>query len=293
MLVLPTRKTPILCQGITSPQGTAHTEMAIAYGSAVVAGTSRDKRITRHLGVPVFPTVKKAVQQTRPQISLVFSTPARALKDVEEAIRAKIPLIICTTEHVPLHDILKMKHAALRARVTLLGPASPGIVRVGECLAGNIPAHLFPRGAIGIMGRSSSLIYEAAQQLAEQGLGVSTCVALGALPLVGTSFVPILEAFLTDRQTRAVLVIGQLHGRLEKELAAFYARNRRKKPVFAYIPGSTLPASRQEPLLGTRTLVPREIIAEKQKALKKAGIIVIKLPNEMGATVAAALKKEG
>ena len=202
MFKLPTQKTPILCQGITTEMGAVHVEQALAYGSHIVAGTSRDKSIKVYQDIPIFSSVKEAVRRTKPAISVVFSTPARALQDVEEAIKAKVPMVICTTEHVPLHDTLKMMDLAQKNKVTLIGPSSPGIVRVDECLVGSIPAHLFPKGSVGLIGRSSSLMYEAVQQLSEVGLGVSACVSLGASRLVGTSFVPVMEAFLKDKNTK-------------------------------------------------------------------------------------------
>lgn len=289
-LKFPTRNTPILCQGITSEMGSAHTELALAYGSHIVAGTSRDKNINLYQDIPVFRTVQEAVRKTKPCVSVIFSSPARALGDVEEAVRARIPLVICTVEHVPLHDALRMVSLACKYGVTLIGPSSPGIVRVGDCLAGNIPAHLFPKGNIGMIGRSSSLIYEAVQQLAEQNMGVSTCVALGAAPIVGTSFVPIWEAMLSDKQTKAVLVIGQLSGDLEMELAIVYKRSRRKKPLIVYIPGQTIPPLSRTPLLGTKTLNPADIIANKKDALVSAGAIWVESPSEMGQTVAKIMR---
>ncbi len=288
--VFPTKETPILCQGITSEMGAVHTERAIAYGSRIVAGTSRDKRIRQFLDIPVYQTVKAAVRRHKPKISVIFSTPRRALADVEEAIKARIPLIVCTAEHVPLHDALKMKELAQKYQVTLIGPSSPGIVVVDQLLAGNAPAHLFPKGNVGIIGRSSSLVYEAVQQLRQAGLGVSTGICLGAAPLVGTSFKPFLEAFLKDRQTKAILVVGQIHGALECELAEAYRKSRRKKPLIVYIPGISLVSSSKIPLMGTKTLVPAEIIKEKQALLKKAKAILVSAPELMGQTVAEQLK---
>ncbi len=293
MLTLPKNTTPILVQGITGELGTIHTELALAYGSHIVAGISRDKNVTSFQDIPVFQTVREAVRKTHPQISVIFSPPARALADTEEAIRAKIPLIVCTTERVPLHDALKMAALARKYGVTLIGPSSPGIVRVGACIAGTIPAHLFPKGNVGIIGRSSSLIYEAARQLAEEGLGVSTCVALGAAPLVSTSFVPIFEALSADPTTKAVLVIGQIGGQLENDLAESYRLRRRKKPMIVYIPGRTLKQSRRMKLLGTRLTAPADIIAEKKAALVKAGAIWVDNPAAMGETVNRVLKKKG
>ena len=284
MFKLPTEKTPILCQGITTEMGAIHVEQALAYGSHIVAGTSRDKSIKMYQDIPIFTSVREAVRRTKPMISVVFSTPVRVLQDVEEAIKAKIPMVICTTEHVPLHDTLKMMSLAQKNGVTLIGPSSPGIVRVGECLAGSIPAHLFPKGNIALVGRSSSLIYEAVQQLSEVGLGVSACVSLGASKLVGTSFVPVVDAFLKDKSTKAILVIGQLTGDLETELAAFYRQVRRKKPMLIYIPGQTLSGTLHVPLLGTETANPQKIIAEKRAALEKAKVVWVSDPSLLGQT---------
>lgn len=291
--IFPTKDTPILCQGITSEMGAVHTERAIAYGSRIVAGTSRDKRISHFLDIPVYQTVKAAVRRHKPQISVIFATPRRALSDVEEAIKAHIPLIICTAEHVPLHDVLKMRALAQKHHVILIGPSSPGIVVVDHLLAGNAPAHLFSKGCVGIIGRSSSLVYEAVQQLRQAGLGVSTGVCLGAAPLVGTSFLPFLEAFINDKQTKAILVVGQIHGALEKELAEAYAKIRRKKPLIVYIPGSSLMTADTIPLMGTKTLIPAEIIKEKQTLLKKAKAILVPTPDLMGQTVADCLASKG
>lgn len=292
MLVLPNQKTPILIQGITSELGTVHTELAIAYGTHIVAGTSRDKNVDSFQNIPVFRTVKEAVRKTKPLVSVIFSSPARALGDVEEAARAKIPLIICTTERVPLHDALKMAAAAEKYHVTLIGPSSPGIVRAGECIAGTIPAHLFPKGSVGIIGRSSSLIYEAVQQLAEEGLGVSTCVALGAAPIVGTSFEPIFDALSADPATKVILVIGQLSGQLENDLAAAYHMRRRKKPLVVYIPGGTMRRTVRTPLIGTPAFSPAGIVAEKRAVLEKAGAVWVDDPAGLGQAVARYIRKK-
>ena len=286
MIKLPTEKTPVLCQGITTEKGAIHVERALAYGTSIVAGTSKDTSVRNYAGIPVFRTVREAVRKTNPAVSVVFSTPARALADVEEAIRAKIPLIVCTTEHVPLHDVLKMIVSARRQGVTLIGPSSPGIVRVGEALAGSIPAHLFPKGDVAVVGRSSSLIYEAVQQLSEEGLGVSTCISLGAAPLVGTSFGDVLEPLMKDKNTKALLMIGQLTGDFEQELANLYRQVRRKKPMAVYIPGQTWEGRLYVPLLGVETARPEKIIAEKKKALIKAGAVWIESVAELGKTVA-------
>ena len=289
MFKLPTAKTPILCQGITTELGAIHTERALAYGSHIVAGTARDKSIKSYQGIPIFSTVREAVRKTNPTVSVVFSSPARALGDVEEAIRAKIPLIICTTEHVPLHDTLKMIELASKNSVTLIGPSSPGIVRVGSCLAGSIPAHLFPKGNIGVIGRSSSLIYEAVQQLSEEGLGVSTCISLGAAPLVGTTFEPILEALLGDKETKAILIIGQLTGEMEIALADAYRHSRRKKPLVVYIPGQMLTKTLHESIQRTTIPNPDEMMTAKKMAFEKAKAVWVTNVLTLGSAVQDAL----
>ena len=285
MFKLPTQKTAILCQGITTEMGAVHVERALAYGSHIVAGTSRDGETKSYNGIPVFRTVREAVRKTKPAISVIFSTPARVLSDVEEAIRAKIPMIVCTTEHVPLHDTLRMILLAHKNGVTLIGPSSPGIVRVDACLAGSIPAHLFPKGKIGVIGRSSSLIYEAVQQLAEKDLGISVCLSLGASQLVGTSFATVLDAFLKDKDTKAILVIGQVTGDFEQELAMAYRKSRRKKPLAVYIPGQTLKKTPYTPVLGADAIIPDKLIAEKKKALEKVGAVWINSATDLGKTL--------
>ena len=282
MIVLPTRKTPVLCQGLTSVAGATHTELAIAYGSRIVAGTGRDDNIDRFLNIPVFSSVKEAVRKTKPLISVIFFTPTTVSDDVQEAIKARIPTIICTTEHVPAQDILKMKELALKYGVHLIGPSSLGIVRTGDCLIGNIPAHLFPKGNIGLIGRSSSLIYEAIQQLAKKQRGVSVCVSLGAGELMTTSFIPVIQAMMKDNSTKAILAIGQLYGQAEFELADYYKKCRKKKPSALYIPGKTLFSNEKMPILGTNPIRPADVITQKQTALNKAGIRVIYSCEDLG-----------
>ena len=290
MIKLPTEKTPILYQGITSELGAVHTERALAYGSHIVAGTARDKSIREYQGIPVFSTVREAVRKTKPAISVIFSSPARALSDVEEAIRAKIPMIICTTEHVPLHDTLKMISLAQKNGITLIGPSSPGIVRVEACLAGSIPAHLFHKGSVGLIGRSSSLIYEAVQQLSEVGLGVSTCVSLGAAPLVGTSFKPIFEALLADKDTKVILAIGKLTGEFEVELAHAYKLSRHRKPLIVYIPGQTEQGMLRSIFPSHPFNAPEQVMAEKKNILEKSGAIWVSNALTLGQTVRENLK---
>ena len=288
MFFFPDQKTPVLFQGITSFMGRYQTQLAVAYGTNLVAGVSHE--MTGKLeGAPVYPTVAKAVRAKHPKVSVVFSTPQKALLDVLEAIKAEIPLIICTTEHVPMHDALKMSLAAKKAKVTLLGPSSAGILNVNQAITGTMPTPLFKTGNIAIIGRSSSLMYEAANQLKACDLGVSKCVSLGADHLIGTSFAPVVEALYTDEVTKAILVVGQVHGTLEQELAEFYLKNHPKK-LFVYIPGKTLARSDKAPLLGMKSVLFSDVIENKKKLLTKSKAIWIDSPDKIGKTIFDTLK---
>lgn len=288
MFFFPDQKTPVLFQGITTIMGSYQTEQALKNGTNLVVGVSHE--FTGKLNtVPVYSTVEKAVRAKHPKVSVVFSTPQNALSDVLEAIKAKIPLIICTTEHVPMHDALKMKLAAQKAKVTLLGPSSAGILNVEKAIMGTIPVQLFKPGNIAIIGRSASLMFEAASQLIASGLGISKCVSLGADHLIGTSFVPVMEALYSDKSTKAVLVVGQVHGTLEQELADFYKKKHPKK-LFVYIPGRKLIRSDKTPLLGMKSVLFSDVIENKKKLLLKSKVLWIESPDKIGKTIFDSLK---
>lgn len=286
----PTKSTPILCQGITSSTGAVHIERALAYGSHIVSGVSRDKSITRFMDIPVFATVKEAVHKTKPVVSVIFSSPSRVVADVEEAIKAHIPLIICTTTHVPYHDILRMRLLAQKHHVYLIGPASPGIVVPEQVLAGNMPANLFPKGHIGIVSRSSSLTYESVQQLSANQLGVSTCIGIGSGALLGTSFVPIVESLLQDSKTKAILIIGKINSFFEMELAEFLKKRKFKKPVFVYLSGRSQKHVSALPLLGKETET-GDVTAFKRKICEEAGMILISRFDKIGLEIKEYLTK--
>lgn len=291
MFFLPTKETPILCQGITSNAGAVHTELSLAYGSNIVAGTSVDKNVKQFLGVPVFKTVAEAVRAKSPEVSVIFSSPVHALADVEEAILAGIKMIVCITERVPMHDALKMKALAKAKGSCLLGPSSMGIGVMNQTIIGSVPLHLFPKGKVGIVGRSASLMWEAAGQLAHEGLGVSCLISLGADHLIGTSFVPPVKALLMDDKTQDILVIGQVHGELEYELADFYKKQKNKKPMWFYIPGRSLEKSEKRPLLGMQTVKFSEVIEKKKQCLEEARIHWIESPDQFGKIIKKDIKR--
>lgn len=278
---IPTKSTPILCQGITSSTGAAHIERALAYGSHIVSGISRDKSVTCFMNIPVFATVKEAVRKTKPAVSVIFSSPPRVFADTEEAVKARIPLIICTTTHVPYHDILRMRELAFKYHVYLIGPASPGIVVPEQVLVGNMPADLFPKGTIGIVSRSSSLTYETVQQLAANNLGVSTCIGIGSGTLLGTSFVPPVESLLSDAKTKALLIIGKTNSHFEMELAGFLKKKKLKKPVFVYLSGRSRKQVSVLPLLGHETET-EDVALFRRKICAAAGMTVIERFDKIG-----------
>ena len=294
MFFLPKKETPILCQGITSSAGAVHTELALAYGSHIVAGVSAEKNVKTFLNIPIYHSVKEVMQKAseKPTVSVIFSTPAQALKDAIEAIEAHIPMVVCTTEGVPMHDALKMRELAERHHVCFIGPSSSGIVCVGETLIGSIPAHLFPKGKMGLIGRSSSLMWEAVEQLKHAGLGISKCISLGTDHLISTSFVPVAKALLKDKETQAILVIGQVHGELEYELAKFYKKQKDPKKMWAYIPGRSLEKSDKRPLLGMKTVKFSDVIEAKKQALTNAGVCWIERSDLIGKTIKTQMKEK-
>lgn len=273
----PNKKTPILYQGITASSGATHVEKAIFYGSNVVAGVSKDKSVTMFQNVPVFQTVRDAVKKTKPQISVIFSSPQRALQDVEEAAKARIPLIICPTNHVPYKDVLEMKQLALKYKVELIGPSAPGLVTPGQSVAGTVPAHLFHKGHIGIVSRSSSLTYETVQQLAKYDLGVSSCAAIGSAAILGTGFIPIIEAFLKDSKTKAILIIGKASGDFEYELAHYLKKKKHSKKIALYIPGR---------------FSKDDEISLKEKTLEKCGVYIIRSGGAIGKEIKKIIEGE-
>ncbi|MBQ8251263.1 MAG: hypothetical protein IJY92_05070 [Alphaproteobacteria bacterium] len=290
MFKFPNKSTPVLYQGITSSSAAIHIEKAILYGTNIVAGVSKDKSVTMFQNIPVFQTVKEAVRKTKPQMSVIFSSPQRVLQDFEEAAKAHIPVIVCPVNHVPYQDVLKMKQLAQKYKVQLVGPSAPGIVTVGECLAGTVPAHLFPKGSVGIVSRSSSLTYEAVQQLSKVNLGVSSCAAIGSAAIIGSSLVPFVEAFLKDTKTNVILLIGKASGEFEYELIDYLKKKKNHKKIAVYIPGQHIVREEKTPVIGVK--VEENALQLKEKALEKVGITVIHSATEIGSQVLKMLLAE-
>lgn len=282
MFHFPTKETPVLFQGITSEMGLLQLKQALNYGTKVVAGISTQTGHKKLMGVPLFTHVSQAVKKYHPQISVIFSTPAHALNDVEMAAKSKIPLIICTTEHVPMHDAIKMRLIAEKNGVILLGPSSNGILSVDESLVGTIPTHLFKKGNVAVIGRSSSLIFESIEQIRLRGLGISKCITLGTDHLIATDYIPMIQALLDDKATKNILIIGQVHGHLEQNLAHFLMKKKTKKKIFVYIPGRTLIRSDKNPLIGMQSVLFSDILTEKRKIFEQAHVKWIDSVDKIG-----------
>jgi len=291
MSVLVDKKTRVVVQGLTGREGSFHAGQMIEYGTKVVAGVTPGKGGTKHLGVPVFDTVEQAMRATSANASVVFVPPAFAADAVLEAADAGLPLVVCITEGIPTLDMVKVS-AALAARGTrLIGPNCPGIISPGQCKIGIMPGFIHQRGPVGLVSRSGTLTYEAVAQLTALGLGQSTCIGIGGDPIIGTSFLDAVRLFNDDPETKAIVLIGEIGGTAEEQAAAFIKKNVRK-PVVGFIAGRTAPPGRRMGHAGAIIAGGAGTAKEKIAALRKAGVTVAESPAEIGATVAAVLKKK-
>ena len=291
MSVLVDKKTRVVVQGMTGREGSFHAGQMLEYGTKVVAGVTPGKGGMKHLGVPVFDTVEQAVRATGANASVVFVPPAFAADAVLEAADAGLPLVVCITEGIPTLDMVKVS-AFLAARGTrLIGPNCPGIISPGQCKIGIMPGFIHQRGPVGLVSRSGTLTYEAVAQLTALGLGQSTCIGIGGDPIIGTSFTDAVRLFNDDAETKAIVLIGEIGGTAEEQAAAYIKKNVRK-PVVGFIAGRTAPPGRRMGHAGAIIAGGAGTAKEKIAALRKAGVTVAESPAEIGATVAAVLKKK-
>jgi succinyl-CoA synthetase alpha subunit len=290
MSILVNKHSRIIVQGFTGTEGTFHASQMIEYGTQVVGGVTPNKGGSTHLERPVFNTVSDAVKATQADVSIIFVPPAFAADAIMEATEAGIGLVICITEGIPVQDMVKAKNYLQGTRTRLIGPNCPGVITPGECKVGIMPGFVFKPGKIGIVSKSGTLTYEAADQVVKAGLGISTAVGIGGDPIIGTPTKEAVELLMNDPGTEGIVMIGEIGGSMEAEAARWIKENSRK-PVVGFIAGQTAPAGRRMGHAGAIIGGADDTAAAKMKIMAECGITVVQTPAEIGATMAKVLKK--
>ena len=289
MSVLLNKNSKVIVQGFTGTEGTFHAKQMIEYGTDVVGGVTPGKGGSTHLDKPVFNTVSDAVKNTGANVSIIFVPPAFAADAIMESADAGIALIVCITEGIPVQDMVKVKNYLLGSKSRLIGPNCPGVITADECKVGIMPGFIFKKGKIGIVSKSGTLTYEAADQVAKAGLGISTAIGIGGDPIIGTTTKEAVELFMNDPETDGIVMIGEIGGGMEAEAARWIKENNRK-PVVGFIAGQTAPAGRRMGHAGAIVGGAEDTAAAKMKILAECGVHVVASPADIGKTMAEVMK---
>ena len=291
MSILINKNSKILLQGFTGTEGTFHATQMIEYGTQVVGGVTPGKGGTLHLDRPVFNSVADGVKQTGANVSIIFVPPAFAADAIMEAAEAGIELVVCITEGIPVQDMVNVKNYLQGKNTRLVGPNCPGVITAGECKVGIMPGFVFIKGRVGIVSKSGTLTYEAADQVAKAGLGISTAVGIGGDPIIGTTTKEAVELFMNDPATDAIVMIGEIGGGMEAEAARWIKANGNKKPVVGFIAGQTAPPGRRMGHAGAIVGGAEDTAAAKMQIMSECGIHVVSSPADIGIKMASILKK--
>ena len=290
MSVLVNKNSKIIVQGFTGTEGTFHATQMLEYGTKVVGGVTPGKGGSLHLEKPVFNTVTDAVKKTGADVSIIFVPPAFAADAIMEAAEAGIALVVCITEGIPVQDMVKVKNYLQNSSTRLIGPNCPGIITADECKVGIMPGFIFKKGRIGIVSKSGTLTYEAADQVAKVGLGISTAIGIGGDPIIGTTTKQAVELFMNDPETDAIVMIGEIGGGMEADAAHYIKSTVNKKPVVGFIAGQTAPPGRRMGHAGAIVGGADDTAAAKMKIMGECGIHVVASPADIGKTMAEVIQ---